>query len=229
MTVISRTSLADQAIGWLREKITTGEWAVGERIPPETELAEETGLGRNTIREAVKSLTYAGLLEIHHGQGTFVSSANELEAALRRRARSAAARHVHEVRRGLETEAARLAAERRSPEDLTRLRDSFAARAAAVTGDDLAGYLAADVAFHQAVAEAAHNPVLADIYASLTGKLACSVAATLHDPAATERSDVLHEALLRAIEEGDPRAASRAASDYLSQNLRVLGERDGLD
>jgi DNA-binding FadR family transcriptional regulator len=228
MTAITRTSLADQATSWLREKITTGQWRVGERIPPETELAEETGLGRNTIREAVKSLTYAGLLEIRHGQGTFVSSANELEAALSRRARSATARHVHEVRRGLETEAARLAAARRTGHDLARLRDAFAVRTAAADHGELAGYLAADLVFHQAVADAAHNPVLADIYASLAGKLACSVTATLHDRVATRRIDTWHEALLRAIEEGDAPAAARAASDYLSENLRVLGERDGL-
>ncbi|MDI5961696.1 FCD domain-containing protein [Streptomyces sp. SL13] len=223
--VIVRTSLAEQATAWLREKITGGEWQVGERIPAEAELVVLTGLGRNTVREAVKALTYAGLLETRHGEGTFVHSANEVEATLRRRAGWAAARHVHEVRRGLEAEAARLAASRRTPADLDRLRETFAARATAGRHDPTA-FVDADLRFHQAVADAAHNPVLAEIYASLTGQVACSVRATLHDPASVERSDVWHAALLRAVEDGDPDAAAAAAFDNLSDNLRVLGEDD---
>lgn len=223
--MIVKTSLAEQAVAWLRERITGGEWPVGARIPAEAELVALTGLGRNTVREAVKALTYAGLLETRHGEGTFVHSANEVEATLRRRARRSAARHVHEVRRGLETEAARLAADRRTPGDLLRLREAFAARTAA--RHDPAAFVAADVRFHQAVADASHNPVLIEIYAGFTDQVACSVEATLHDPAITVRSDIGHAALLQAIEDGDPAAASAAASDNLSDNLRLLDDGDG--
>ena len=225
--MITKTTVADQAMDWLRERITRGEWRVGTRIPSEGELVELTGLGRNTVREAVKALTYAGLLETRHGEGTFVHTANEVEATLRRRTRSAAARHVHEVRRGLETEAARLAARRHTPEDLDRLRAAYAARATAAERDDTDAFLTADVRFHQAVADAAHNPVLAEIYASLTGQLTCSVAATLHDADAVRRTEVWHADLLRAIEDGDDRSAVAAALDYLTENLRVLKDDDG--
>ncbi len=224
MDVIVKTSLAEQATAWLREKITGGEWPVGARIPAEPELAALTGLGRNTVREAVRALTYAGLLETRHGEGTFVHSANEVEAALRRRAGRSTTLHVHQVRRGLETEAARLAAEHRTPEDLDRLRAAFARRAAVGTGD-VTGFVEADLGFHRAVVEAAHNPVLAEIYASLTERVACSVRATLDHPVSVERNDVWHAGILRAVEEGDPAAAAKAAFDSLSDNLLTLQAR----
>jgi DNA-binding FadR family transcriptional regulator len=224
--MISRSSLAEQATTWLREQITSGAWPVGERIPAEAELAALTGLGRNTVREAVRALNYAGLLETRHGEGTFVHSANEVEAALRRRARRAEARDVHEVRRGLETEAARLAALRATDEDRAALRRAFADRATADEHIDDGAFVAADLRFHQAVVAAARNPVLAEIYASLSDRVACSVAASMPDAAAAERSDLRHEALLRAIETRDAEAAAAAASAYLQEILSLLGDDD---
>ena len=104
-----RTNLIDQAVGRLRQQITSGAWAIGTRIPAEPELAELIGVGRNTVREAVQSLVHAGMLERRQGSGTYVISDSELANAMGREIAGAHQRDVLEVRRALEVEVARLA------------------------------------------------------------------------------------------------------------------------
>src|SRR3954453_15961684 len=79
-----RTGLIDTAVDELRERITTEEWAVGTRIPPEPALADLLGVGRNTVREPVQSLVHAGLLERRQGSGTYVLSRSELAVTMSR-------------------------------------------------------------------------------------------------------------------------------------------------
>src|SRR3954469_19377815 len=159
-----RAGLIEQVIDQLREQILAGTWPIGGRIPTESELAQLTGTSRNTVREAVQSLVHAGLLERRQGSGTYVLAASELAGAVGRRV--AVAHHVHvlEVRRTLEVGAARLAALHRTAEDVTRLRDLVAQRNAAMRRGDVDGLVAGDVALHRAIGQAAHNPVLTELY-----------------------------------------------------------------
>ena len=178
---VRRGSLCDEVISRLREQIATGAWPVGERIPPEPELIERLQVGRGTVREAIKALAHAGLLEVRQGDGTYVKSRSELAGALRRQMRNVTDLEVQEVRRALEVEGARLAARRRTDEDLR-------AMAAALDERDLAAVLArevghwdeswgrpwveADVRFHQAVVAASHNPMLTEMYLEMGEELA---------------------------------------------------------
>lgn len=73
----------DTVVDQLRAQLTNGEWAVDDRIPTEHELAEQLGVGRNTVREAVRVLVHAGLLESRQGNGTFVRSTADPAAVLR--------------------------------------------------------------------------------------------------------------------------------------------------
>lgn len=119
-----RQSLVDTVVEQLRTQLAEGEWAVGDRIPTEHELAEQLGVGRNTVREAVRVLVHAGLLESLQGNGTFVRSTAD-PAAVLRTMRHAGALDVLELRVALEAEAARLAAVRREPGDLERLHEAL--------------------------------------------------------------------------------------------------------
>lgn len=126
-----RGGLVDQVIGQLRSAITGGEWPVGARIPPESELASSLEVGRNTVREAVRALSHGGLLEVRQGDGTYVRATTELSGALRTLC-GPELREVLEVRRTLEVEAARMAAARRTDADLTVLRAALDERDRAV-------------------------------------------------------------------------------------------------
>lgn len=209
-----RTNLIDQAVGRLRKQITSGAWPVGTRIPPEPELTELIGVGRNTVREAVQSLVHAGMLERRQGSGTYVISDSELGTAMGRQIAGAHQRDVLEVRRCLEVEAARLAAQRRSDAQLAELTELHDQRAAAYATGDLDTATEADLAFHRRIAEAAGNPVLLAIYETLLDAVVANIRFNFEHPA--EEHDVAHTSLLDAIAEGDAARAMAEIDDYLS-------------
>ena len=209
-----RTNLIDQAVGRLRKQITSGAWPVGTRIPPEPELTELIGVGRNTVREAVQSLVHAGMLERRQGSGTYVISDSELGTAMGRQIAGAHQRDVLEVRRCLEVEAARLAAERRTDAQLATLTELHDLRAAAYATGDLDAATEADLAFHRRIAEAAGNPVLLAIYETLLDAVVANIRFNFEHPA--EEHDVAHTALLDAIAAGDAAKAMTEIDDYLS-------------
>jgi DNA-binding FadR family transcriptional regulator len=212
-----RSGLIDQVIDQLREQITGGSWPIGGRIPTEAELAQLTGTSRNTVREAVQSLVHAGLLERRQGSGTYVLAASELAGAVSRHVAGAPQLHVLEVRRALEVGAARLAARRRTDEDIRRLRELLVGRNAAAEVDDLDGVVAMDVALHRAIGQAAHNPVLTDLYEHFLDAVHENVRV---NTASEDRQDPdEHVALVDAIEAGDVERADREAACFLDDLL----------
>ncbi|HET6635658.1 MAG TPA: FadR/GntR family transcriptional regulator [Streptomyces sp.] len=215
-----RQSLVDTVVGALREQLAAGEWPVGARIPTEHALAAELGVGRNTVREAVRVLVHAGQLESRQGNGTFVVSATDPGAVVRDVQR-AGIRDVLEVRIALETEGARLAATRHTPADLERLRSALAAQAEhEQSGHEL--YAEHDIAFHTAVVEAAHNAALAATYRWFSGSVHDALVAALRDADMPPIVQHDHQVVLDAIASGDPATAEQAARDLLTTPMRVV-------
>lgn len=212
----ARPRLSDQVIDQLRALVASGEWPLGRRIPTEPELVAQLGVGRNTVREAVRALVHAGLLDVRQGDGTYVRATSELDAALARRLERSTALETLEVRAPLEREAARLAATRRDPADLRAIADALRERDALRPTADLAGFVAADLRFHRAVVAAAHNRLLAELYehlmAAFEALLHGTEAGVPEDPGVGEG----HNALAAAIEAGDPEAAEAAAGALLA-------------
>lgn len=228
-----RGSLVDQVIDQLRSAISTGEWPVGSRIPPESELASSLEVGRNTVREAVRALAHGGLLEVRQGDGTYVRATTELSGALRTLC-GAELREVLEVRRTLEVEAARLAAARSTADDRVVLRAALAERdvaveaVAAVTrrGDEpgpaeLERAARADTDFHLAVVRCSGNALLSELYRGVVEAVAGSVAATMPGSVGTD-DDVSHTGIVDAITDGDVERAAREAGDFLD---RLIAQR----
>lgn len=214
----ARTPLVSQVIAQLSAQIQAGEWCVGSRIPPEPELAATLGVGRNTLREAVLALAHAGLLERRQGSGTYVVGAHELTGALHRRVATAARNEALEVRQALEVQAARLAALRRTQEDLTALDGALAAREAAWASGDAAVFVETDVVLHQTVVAAAHNSMLAELYRDFSTALRASIADFVGDQL-EPRGHVDHARLISAIRAGDPGAAAAEATAYLEASF----------
>ncbi|MBD0710298.1 MULTISPECIES: FadR/GntR family transcriptional regulator [unclassified Streptomyces] len=211
-----RTSLVDSAVEQLRAQLAEGKWAVGDRIPTEHELAQQLDVGRNTVREAVRVLVHSGLLESRQGNGTFVRSTADPTAVLRG-VRHAGAPDVIELRIALETEAARLAATRRDTHDLLRLR-------AALTtlreeGDRHAD---ADLAFHLAVVGATHNAAFVEVYRFFSAQVHEVLAEALVDHEMPPVDIDAHEALVAAIEAGDPDEAQHQARELLRVALETV-------
>jgi DNA-binding FadR family transcriptional regulator len=154
------------------------------------------------VREAVQSLVHAGLLERRQGSGTYVLAASELAGAVSRRVAAARHRDVLEVRRTLEAGIARLAAVRRTPEDVVRMRHLLAQRAEARRTGDIDGLVGIDVELHRAIAQAAHNPVLTELYENLLDALQENVRRNVE--VIPPENDDDHVELVAAIEARQP-------------------------
>jgi DNA-binding FadR family transcriptional regulator len=224
---IPKSTLVETVIARLEELITSGEWPVGFRVPPEPELVRALGVSRNTVREGVRALVHVGMLDPRPGDGTYVRADTGLDAALERAARRWGALDALEVRNMLERDAARLAAKRRDDADLAAIEAALRHRAGAqpASGDDTRAFVDADAAFHQAVVAATHNQVLIELYSRLADPLRASVAEVLR--ASDDALDGAHHALARAIRDADPAAAELAATDLLAGALAALGADDG--
>jgi GntR family transcriptional regulator, transcriptional repressor for pyruvate dehydrogenase complex len=223
LTSLRRSPLVDLAVSQLREQVLSGQWPVGSRLPAETELAQRLEVGRSTIREAIRALVHAGLLETRQGSGTYVRSITpgaEWEPRLRR----AAVLEVYEVRQALEVQAARLAASRRTEADIKALRGCLADRERA--RDEEASFVEADLAFHRSVVAAAHNPLLTEMFDSFAAALREALIAVRSDHRVRDAgADAAHARLAAAIEAGDAAAAAAATHDHLdpaAANLRSL-------
>lgn len=211
---LQRTSLVDQAIEALRAEISSGAWPVGGKIPTEPQLVEQLGIGRNALREAVRALVHAGLLEPRQGDGTYVRATSELAGAVRRRTGRAELLEVFEVRRALEVEAARLAAMRRTDADLAELEALRRERAEAGRAHELERFVESDVRLHRLIASASHNAMLAELYDDFSAALRDLLYDSVQRAPWAEQVDI-HDALIEAIRAGDPDAAAAATVEVL--------------
>ncbi|GGT65536.1 FadR/GntR family transcriptional regulator [Actinomadura citrea] len=217
--------LVEQAAQRLRDQIAAGAWPVGTRLPGETTLATELGVGRSTVREALRALAGAGLVQARQGAGVFVVATEPAEdwpARLRR----ASVADVYEIRAMVEVRAAELAAERRTPDDLAALDRALADRDTALAGPGVEAFIDADIALHTAVIAAAHNPVLADLFAGFVPVLRDGLLdlASLVDVRASDHAHgrAAHAALVEAVRAQDPAAASDVIRAELDRTLTGL-------
>jgi len=231
---LARTSrnipLSVQIAGQLRDRIAAGAWAVGDRIPTEHELVEALGASRNTVREAVRGLVHAGLLEPRAGDGTYVRATSELEVAFRRRVDDEEAAHVFDVREALEIHAARLAAVRAQADEVAALTARLDERDAL---DDTDAFREVDLQFHLEVVAAARNPLLLEMYAGLDRRLTypaddegLSMGATSAVEGSHDDVDP-HRLLVAAIADHDPVAAQEAATRLIHHARQMLTRAAG--
>ena len=215
--------VSDVAAGELEARILEASLRPGDRLAPERELAVELGVSRPSLREAIRSLVSKGLLTTRHGGGTFVT--DRLEASFVDPWQEMLNGHpglqsdLLEFRHMLEGQAAWFAAERASDADILRIDAAFAALDAVYAQRDLAAAVDTDVAFHQAIAEAAHNVFIGQQTASLLRVIHGHISRNLeHLHARKLRWDQLqeqHRAIWLAIRERRPEAAARAAREHV--------------
>lgn len=210
-----RLTLTTQVTEQLWAQISSGEWRVGSRIPTESELVEALGVGRNTVREAVRALMHVGVLERRQGSGTFVTARSQLTGWVARRLQDAEFEEAIEVRRAFEIEAARLAARRRTGADLATLDGAVAVLRAAWADGSQDRCVEADAALHQAVVQTSHNPVLADLYAEFGAALRSTITTKLSGRPLAEPWVDHHALLVEAIRQGDSGAAASVAAALL--------------
>ena len=228
-------SLTDKAIDRIRDMIGSGELRPGSKLPPEQQLAAELGLSRNLMREAVKALVVARVLEIRRGDGTYVTSL-EPEVLLGSIAsavellRGDTLLELTEVRRLFEPVATGLAATRISAAELAEVERHL--HAMRLARDDVELLNQHDVAFHRAVVAATGNATLTTLLEGISGRtVRARVWRGLVDDNAASRTLAEHEAIYQALVDRDAPLAQAAALVHITTTERWLREhvdRDGL-
>jgi DNA-binding FadR family transcriptional regulator len=218
-----KQQLVDQVIEHLKSVIASGKYGIGAKLPAEHQLVEELGVGRSTLREAIRVLAYNGMLEVRQGDGTYVRALPADGEPLANRLRRARVGEIQEVRQALELEIVKLAAKRYRKKDLQQMRRHLKERHEALIQKDIPAVLDADISFHCAVAEASGNKVLADLYRtfelSLRGALETLWEGADSNPKVTEE---LHYRLVEAIAARDAAQAVTAASALLNRHSKSL-------
>ncbi|MGW8484512.1 FadR/GntR family transcriptional regulator [Microbacterium sp. NPDC055903] len=214
MAQVQRTPLADQAAELLLARIRSGEWQLGQKLPGETTLAPQLGVGRSTMREAIRQLAGRGVLATRQGAGVFVTAldaAEDWDAVLRRADIVA----VIEARIAIETEAAALAAERRTASDVRAIRRALLARREHAPGVE--AHVDADTAFHRAIIAAAHNPILLELFDGFTPRLrqAMIEMLRLRGDDGGQADDDRHALLADAVAAKNPSAAAAESRSHL--------------
>lgn len=222
--------LADQVAALLSEEIESGRLAEGDQLPTEVALVKQLGVSRTVVREALSRLRNAGLVEPRQGLGVFVLPRRTRPLDLEAEAADTKAKvlQIVEVRRGMEGEAAYLAATRATPRDLTHMRQALDTIDSAVeSGSD---GVDEDLAFHRSIAESTGNSVMVSTVRYLGEVLRGGIRVTRANEA--RRDDFIeavrqeHHAILAAIEAGDAEEARAAARRHLRQAASRLQDAD---
>jgi DNA-binding FadR family transcriptional regulator len=216
----SRTPLAEEVTAKLRAMVHSGEWPLHQRIPSETELTAGLGVSRGTLREGIKALAHSGMLEVRRGDGTYVRATSEMSGAARRMYQDHSEEHILEVRLGLDTQAARLAARNATADDVSALRALLTARDDAWSAGDYEAWARADWGFHERVAHASGNPLLHELYASFGAAFHQDLLKQQRRPGFDGRPHEGHDVLIDAIERQD----GEAAVATVNRNLNSCAE-----
>ncbi|MBU5591652.1 FadR family transcriptional regulator [Clostridium sp. MSJ-4] len=214
--------LVDQVIHQLQKDISLGYYIPGQKIPTEPELMELFGVGRSTLREAIKVLSSSGLLEVRQGEGTFVCKEYVISEPLDQRLRRASLLEIYEVRRMLELQIAELAAMNRTEKDLLEMKSSLDKRRSAEKTNDINAYVEHDWEFHNAMASATQNSVLKDLYITFSQTMKDSLKEVISDFESVKRQIQYHDQVYKAIERQDTSAARNYTNDYLDITMKQL-------
>lgn len=224
--------LSDKVAELLLDTIMSQGLEPGERLPSERELGEQFGVSRTVIREAVRSLAAKGLIDVRTGSGLRVAA---VKAAAVTESMNLFLRgsglldygRIHEVRTTIEIQVACLAAERATDEDIAHLNEVWQEMADGLGDIEVASR--ADVAFHRAVAEAAHNPLFVVMLDSIGDVMLEIRRATIGIPGRPARGVKAHRKILAAIEAHDPARAREAMREHLSDSERAWRRLPGSD
>lgn len=220
-----RSGLLEHAASELGRQITSGDYPPDATLPVEAELAEQLGVGRNVVREAVKVLAGKGLLRTGPRVGTRVrprADWNLLDpdviawSALSRQAFEPLLRELTEVRRLFEPAAAELAASRATRRESADLLAAIEAMEDAV--EDPEASLAADLEFHRTLLAAAHNSVLASFQNVISALLRSDFEIAMRRPGAFADSIARHREIAEAVADRSSSRARKAAERLIDEN-----------
>jgi DNA-binding FadR family transcriptional regulator len=221
----TKERLVDRVVGEIQRQILEGKLPPGTMLPSERELCEQLGVSRTALREAVRMLVTKGLLETRPGVGTIVKQigSNQISESISfmlNQDKNLTLVHLHNVRRMLEIENARLAALNATGDDIARLHEIMGELENAL--DDAEEFSLLDAEFHRALADSTQNPllgILLDSIRDLFLDILIQVQARWHQ---VEHTIPEHNRIIAEVAAHNPEGAASAMSTHLESALRVM-------
>ncbi|RRB07922.1 FadR family transcriptional regulator [Larkinella rosea] len=204
---IKRESLADAVGKKLQQQIASGHYAIGEKLPSEPELMQHFGVGRSTVREAIRILANKGLIRVQQGLGTFVELQQNSVEPFHQSLQRAEGDDVNEVRQLLELKIAEKAALNRTQEDIEFMTVYLQNRHQAALQNRPEACIEADIQFHIRLAMASKNEVLVDLYKIIADKMKKSFMEVFITTETLLSKQSMHTALLQSVADRDPKKA----------------------
>jgi GntR family transcriptional repressor for pyruvate dehydrogenase complex len=223
---IKRVNLSEEIVNQLITRIVGGHLKLGERLPPERDLAQLLEVGRPAVREAIRALSAIGLVDVRPGEGTFIVKRYEdfLAQAFSWTilVDSQTLSEITDVRIAIECQQARLAARNATPERIELFKEQLSVMEEA-TGEYEAFY-AADLEFHELIAEAAGNLALERLMVAARSLLHQWIERAARRPGGHELANVHHRHIVSAIEVQDEDAAEEAMRVHVETIGRYMME-----
>ena len=226
LTPVARTTLTADICRKLSNHLIRGDWQEGEKIPAERELCQKMGVGRASLREALKALEIMGLIEIRLGDGTYVCKRSDFFARPLLWAIASSgeteAHELSEARKLIEVELAGLAAERATADEL-KLINSYLDQMEQ-SGPASKEFLNADIAFHLAIGQAGHNAILLNALLLIRNLMQRWIGGALAIPGVQGKALLQHKRIFLALSKRDPGSARAAMGAHLEDMASYLGE-----
>jgi GntR family transcriptional repressor for pyruvate dehydrogenase complex len=212
----------EETVERLGTAIRLGILGPGIRLPSERELADQLGISRSTLRQAITTLVQSGhLMSVRgRGGGTFVVQEPPLAEGSPTGPVREDWREVLDLRAAIEVGTATLAADRASEADLALMRECVDRMAASSEFDD---YRRADIRFHMAIAEASGVPRLVGLVGEVEAEVSELIAHIAHPPEVLDHSNAEHARMIDALERHDATRAVRLLRRHLDGTLHILG------
>lgn len=222
---IVRRKLYELVAERVLEEVSQGRLRPGDTLPTERVLAEQYTVGRSSIREALRMLESGGVIE-SVGRGTFVAARNRnplnQSLALLVAMHDGDVGELFEVRKILEVETAALAAERRTEEDMARMRSALEEMRRGMDSRDR--YVGADIRFHLAVVAASGNRMASHMMQAIREVMHRAFASIYEIPGSPQRSSEQHAAIFEAVAAGRPDEARDRMREHILRVQREIGE-----
>jgi DNA-binding FadR family transcriptional regulator len=206
-TIVKRSGVCDEVFSQLQQQISSGKLKKGDKLPSEPELMTQFGVGRSSIREAIRMLANTGLVRVQQGIGTFVEMQNGTPMPWYNRLQNSTSKDLNEVRQLLELTIAEKAAVNRTHKDIAILTKLLKKRLNAAQKNLADECIEADIQFHIAIADAAKNDILADLYKNIAEQIKKSFRQAYTNTELFVIKHAIHEELLQSIIDKDPKRA----------------------
>ncbi len=217
---LKKRTLAEDIIGSIKQLVDSGELKSGDRLPGERELSDQLQVSRASVREALRALSFAGIISIKPGDGTYLneSAGYNFTELLNKKLGLFIRKNDYlilmEARRVLETQLARFSAERATPEIIASLEENVKKMAEDLDDPDI--FVREDVKFHVTVSEAAENEILNLTMEAVRELLLDVQKLVAETPGLRPKSLRFHREILESIKKGDSEEAAKVMDEHLA-------------